>query len=149
MEENRPSIFDFAFNKKIPKKKASPAYLGKAGAPFPSEKKPISDEELTQMLERMNDMRRDIEKQLENVYSNSAMPPHDIQAFLDNPQNMGTSLWEKVQQQKSQVAERLHAMLGIEQTARRDLQKHKAAEVETKKRKGKLLGTRKKWIPIK
>ncbi|CCB85325.1 putative uncharacterized protein [Parachlamydia acanthamoebae UV-7] len=147
VEDPPPNIFDFAGKKKSPKKKIHPA-SHHTPAPL-QEKKPSEDKEITQMLDRMNFMRRDLEKKLEEVYSKSGMSPYEIDAFLNNPKNVGNPLWEKMQEQRKQVADRLRSMAGIEQKTRNEIEKHKEIEIEIKKRKSKLLGTRKKWIPIK
>lgn len=160
-DDKASNIFDFASHKSpkpkkhIPegsssKKEAPKEIPGKLSPPSPeTNKKSYSDKETIEMLEKMNSMRRDIERKLENLYQQSGMSGNELQAYLDNPKNFGTVLWEKIQQQRQELTDNLYKMAGIEEKTRSSIKTSKAKEEETKKRKSKTLANRKKWIPIR
>ncbi|PJD96127.1 MAG: hypothetical protein CK425_06910 [Parachlamydia sp.] len=112
------------------------------------EKKSYSDSEMTQMLEKINKMRRDLEKKLEDLHDQSGLTKEQLQAYLDNPQNVGTPQWQKIQQRREELSEKLYGMIGAEERIRA-AKKNQEVEKNTKARKSKTLGNRKKWIPIR
>lgn len=113
------------------------------------EKKSYSDSEMTQMLEKINKMRRDLEKKLEDLYDQSGLSKEQLQAYMDNPQNVGTPQWQKIQQRREELSEKLYGMIGAEERIRSMAKKNQEVEKNTKARKSKTLGNRKKWIPIR
>jgi hypothetical protein len=113
------------------------------------EKKSYSDSEMTQMLEKINKMRRDLEKKLEDLHDQSGLSKEQLQAYMDNPQNVGTPQWQKIQQRREELSEKLYGMIGAEERIRAMAKKNQEVEKNTKTRKGKTLGNRKKWIPIR
>lgn len=162
-DEPPANIFDFASSKGPKPKKHTPKEpLAKKeqpsetikkkppqSSPPSADKKNYTDSETVEMLEKMNTMRRDLEKKLEGLYQQSGMSGDELQAYLDNPKNVGEVLWEKIQQQRQELSDKLYKMVGIEEKARSTIKKSKEKEEAVKKRKGKTLGTRKKWIPIR
>jgi len=113
------------------------------------EKKNYTDTELTQTLEKISKMRRDLEKKLEDLYEQSGMSREQLQSYMENPQNVGTPMWDRIQQRREELSEKLSGMIGAEEKIRATAKKTQEADKITKNRKGKTLGNRKKWIPIR
>ena len=132
--------------------------LGKrqAGATAPPKKKEPEepsiifyngpDAEIKAMLQRMADMKKEMERQLTNIYSKAALSRLDIKEFLENPNNFSRKDWEKVQRHKDFLIEQISMIFTPESTIRRP---PKTKEKVDKERRGKTLGARKKWIFVK
>jgi len=135
MNDEKPSnIFDEASKK--PKKAKKPA----------PPKKPLTDAEVSKMLDRMNEMRREIEKKVEDACEGKGLTWQNVQDYVNEPKNFLPTEWKRLQHRREEVAEKLWASLGT------DVKKKKAAVTKkkvAKKRKGKTLGARKRWIPMK
>lgn len=101
--------------------------------------------ELTRMLERIFEMREDIRKQMEAIFEKTGLSQLEIENFLNNPRNYPPGKWEKIQNEKKMLEEKLDKALGITKKQKAQQQEAKTA----KDRKGKLLGSRKNWIPMR
>jgi len=66
--------------------------------------------------------------------------------YFNDPQNWPPLEWERVQLKKEELEERV---LGKKKSEIKRLKKQKQAQKMSKDRKGKTLGSRKKWLPMR
>ena len=108
-------------------------------------KKFTIDPEINKMLEQIFKMREDLQKKLDDIFQKTGLSRAEIESFLNNPNNYPPGKWEKFQNEKKLLEDKLYVALGIDR-------KHKAKQEDiktAKERKGKFLGGRKNWIPIR
>lgn len=124
---------------KKPKKSSS------ENLPLRDKKAPMGDE-VNSMLKRILDIKADLENQLNNIYAKAEVKRIDIKKYLDNPKNFSATEWNKVQKDKDSLVEQIVLLF----TPETQIQKvAKSKEKLTKERKGKTLGSRRNWIPMK
>jgi hypothetical protein len=83
---------------------------------------------------------------LDEIHVKLGMSLKDMKEYLSNSSNFKPQEWEMIQGRRAVLQERILNLLGKE--GREMLKKTEAAK-GGKARKGKTLGSRKKWIPIK
>lgn len=144
---NKESPFNI-FSASVKKKtSADPAPIQPEPIPSPpaTHKKTQIDPEITKVLNKIYEMRDDLETQMGDLFKKTGMSRFEIESFLNNPTNYPKGKWDKIQTEKKILEDKLDSILGVD-----NKEKVKKAEVNTaKERKGKLLGGRKKWIPIR
>jgi hypothetical protein len=74
------------------------------------------------------------------------MTPQQFNDYLDNPKNFSPREWEIVQKNKHLLEEKVWDVVGLEL---KPATGPKRRENLAGERKGKTLGARKKWIPMK
>lgn len=104
------------------------------------------DKEVRAMLMRIHEMKNDLEKKLTNIYEKAAISKIDIEEFLENSDNFTKKEWDRIQKNKEALIQNLSLVFTPEDTVRRQ---PKSKEKLTKERRGKTLGVRKKWIPVR
>lgn len=124
------------------KKKVSESPSSANAAPLA----PLSDTDVKSMLERMHFMNKDLENKLESVYTKTGMPKEEIHNFLENPNNFSSTVWNKIQEDMTSLEQKVWAAVG--KHMKKSMLKKKT-DKKSKERKGKTLGARKKWIPVR
>lgn len=104
------------------------------------------DKEVRAMLMRIHEMKNDLEKKLTNIYEKAALSKIDIEEFLDNSDNFTKKEWDRIQKNKDALIQNLSLVFTPEDTVRKQ---PKSKEKLAKERRGKTLGVRKKWIPVR
>lgn len=141
MAKEPPSnIFDEAG--KHPKKTPPPP-VKKAPAPPPSK---ISNEEVTDIIQRIRTMRQQVDKQVENFYKTAGIPETLFEEYFNDPRNFTPDLWSRIEGERDAFQAKIGDIVHVE------FKKKKVQQVKekpTKERKGKTLGSRKGWMPMK
>lgn len=118
--------------------------------PEPKERSPLSSflasPEYKEMFNKMAKMHDDLEKKLDVVFQESGWSIQKIKQFLENPNNFNKFEWARVQQEREHWNKQIWNAVG-ESGEQRAISQEKKKAVEAKK--GKLLGARKNWIPIR
>lgn len=137
MEKDK-NIFDTASKKLGSKKK-------KGSAARPTPKKPVHrDPEIAAMLKQIDEMQNDLQNKFDHIKSQAGLTTEDIQDFMNNPKNFTPKQWEQIEQTKNELGNKVWAAIGLELKPKPRTRENIAGE-----RKGKTLGGRKKWIPMR
>lgn len=133
---------------KEPSKAEEPPMAESPPEPTPKGSK-ISDEELKKQLSLAKEKHKEIEQQLETFLMKSGLSKEMIKTFLDNPNNFTTAGWKILQSKRDNLTQKIWDHIGGEKSDEATLikakQKLKGASVQ----KGKTLGARKKWLPMR
>lgn len=144
MPKEEENIFQAAGKKPVKKKKKKK----KAAPPLEKKKERPSfdDKEVDEAFNRMTQIRDEIVKKLEALYKEGGITPQDLSSYLDDQKNFPGKLFDSVQQQREKLLEDIWKGLG-----KKEKVKHirKKAKKMGKKRKRKMIGGRKKWIPMR
>lgn len=148
MENSHSSnIFDEAGKKSSTPKKKEPAVpqAPVAGVP-PLPNVNITDDQLAEMFERAKKMRTEIEEKLQEVYDKTGLTRKQVETYMNNPKNFSIQEWQNIQIGRKDWEGRLYGLIGQEYKEKRQ----KAVQDQSsKERKGKTLGARKNWIPMR
>lgn len=96
-------------------------------------------------IKKIFEMQEELKTKLEDIYEKTGLSRKEIEDFLKNPKNFPPGKWEQIQKDRALLEEKIQAIIGVDK-------KHVAKQEESKlskDRKGKLLGGRKNWIPIR
>jgi hypothetical protein len=138
-DENLPNIFDTASEKNKKKSLQPEKILHKLE---PSHDK-LTPEEVKKMMEKMQNMQKDLETKAENAYDNAMLRPKELHNFLAY---MKGSKWEKVQEDRRKLEEEVLSIFG-EKASSRESKLDTDAKIRTQKSKS--LGARKHWLPMR
>lgn len=129
---------------------------------------PVRNLAIEAMLERMNDMRKEIDDKLEALMTTNGVSKDALQRFLNNKQNFTTEQWEFLQQKNDEFSQKIWTAIADENTPPPSNVNPKAT-MKTEPatgtlppaangpasstaspapaRKGKFSGSRRNWIP--
>lgn len=142
-KESPHDIFRAAAQHKAPVKPKTPE--SKPAAPAEA---PVSNKDVLAMIEKMRKMHDQLEKELDEAYQKTGLSPKEVTTFLDNPSNFAGDEFTAVQQQRKSLLSRIMQVVdpkGIESTKKKAKKEAEAG----KQQKGKTLGARKNWIPMR
>lgn len=148
MEPRPPhNIFDEAGKSKLkpkllPKKEIIPPKVEMPKGPHI----PITDTEIQGMFDRMNEMRNDLDKRTDDLKEAIALSQKDVIKFFSESKNFTPEQWNIIQENRTDLEKRTWAVVGKDPNKVRE--KH-LEDKDAKLRKGKTLGSRKNWIPIR
>lgn len=116
---------------------------------FDPETMTLKDVEL--MISRVRQLHDEIDRKLDEIYQKSGWSPKYIETFLDNPNNFTREEWEKVQLERQNFLDSLKTEkeLAMAPAAKTKSQKDRETSQSTKERRGKTIGARRNWIPMK
>ena len=122
--------------KKLKKKKFS--------APGPA---PVSlgDPEMDAIFAKIYTMKEDIDSKLNQLTDITGMSSQEITTYLTNPNNFTPKQWEKMEKDRKATEEKLYLGLGV---AAKQQTTKKVLEKKDRERRGKMIGARKKWMPM-
>ena len=106
------------------------------------------DPEIKEMVSKIKKMQTDLQSRLDQVYQETGMNGEELKTFIENPKNFLPKDWEYIQKNKHVLEEKVWETLGEE------LKPPTGHVVRTRgniadERKGKTLGSRKKWLPMR
>lgn len=104
-----------------------------------------SEEELLEIFKKIYSMRDDLEKKFESFYEKSGFSPKELESFFSNPNNFSIEKWEKLQSMRESLENKIQTFVGVPVKSA----KNKSKTASAKERKGKTIGARKKWIPMR
>lgn len=140
------SIFDPSSHQ--PKKKAKPATKSATQPPVAEEVKLrlFKDPEIKEWVERIETLHQEIENKTNELIEKGGHTPLSIRKYLDDPKNFSPKDWQMIQAQR----ERMDKDFGIRiDPLFKKQRKEKETKVLSKERKGKSLGSRKRWIDMR
>ncbi len=135
--------------KPAPKPAAAPRPVSQPHPSAPPRPQPIErmkTAEFRKAFKKIEQMHDELDKQLGETYQRSGLSLERIKSFLENPNNFNKIEWERVQKERLSRAERIWSIVG-EEAKTQMLKEVKKKSAEEKK--GKFLGSRKKWIPMR
>lgn len=103
--------------------------------------------DIQSMLNQMHVMSADIEKKLSGVYDKSGRSREELTNYLENPNNFTKTQWERMESIRESLREKVYAAIGKKKAKKIEDDKKKAKM--DKNRKGKTLGSRKGWMPMR
>lgn len=111
-----------------------------------SSNKPKQDPEIAEMLQKMHNMKNDLENQLDAIYRQGKEKQIRDTILIDHISGLTTQQLKELQEQERVLMDQIHAAIPPESCLRSN---PKSKETLTRERQGKLRGARNKWIPIR
>lgn len=145
MDSSSPeNIFDPALQKVKKKTKETPH------APIMSTEKRreliMKDPEVKEWITRIEELNRSLKEKIGDLIEKHGFTPRSVKGYLNNPKNFTPDQWNLIQKQRVEIEK----MVGIAlDPVLRKEQKKAEAKVRDKERKGKTLGSRKNWMPMR
>ena len=91
-------------------------------------------------------MKDELDAKLYSLFQKGGIDLKIVETFLDNQNNFTDSQWEEVQTQREEYKKKLEELFGKKEL---EVQEKKVKKKKSGERNRKLLGDRKKWIPIR
>lgn len=106
------------------------------------------DPEIKEMVGKIKQMQTDLQSRLDEMYLETGMNGEQLKTFMENPKNFLPKDWEYIQNNKHVLEAKVWETLGEE------LKPPTGPVIRTRanvadERKGKTLGSRKKWLPMR
>lgn len=112
----------------------------------------VSDVEIQEMITKMRNIHDEIEIKLEETFRKAGLDASMIRSYLRNPNNFNTTEWNSIQSNRQAFLNPIWAGIAGDMQKVADLQKQykkKEMDKSSKERKGKFLGSRRNWIPLR
>lgn len=106
------------------------------------------DPEINDMLNRMYQMREDIQTKLNDIYDKAGVSANQVKNFLDNPSNFPPDIWQRIQSQRDMFEKKISEVLSFYGKKKTKSHVGGAKGGISKERKSKTLGSRRNWIPM-
>lgn len=147
--EDSGSIFDeasaMARKKRLLKKKKKRPPSPPASKPSATATQPNLDDEAVSMLNRMRQLRNDLEGKMLDLYSVAGVSSTIVEEFFSNPRNLPPEKKEAIEKDVAKLETELSDVLG--KRAKRVSQKFQESK-QSDKRKKKSIGQRRKWLQM-
>lgn len=103
-------------------------------------------EDAFKVLANMKKMHEELNVKIDNLFKQSGRDPREIREYFKEPRNFTAHEWKRIQDRK----EELEAYIKVvsKEELKKKKSKQKTSEM-SKERKGKTLGARKKWLPMR
>lgn len=151
-KESPLNFFHSAAKKPKPTEPAAPLKQQPSVAP----KAVAGNPAIENMLERMNQMRREIDDQIDALTREHGLSDERIKQYLGNPSNFSPEQWEFLQQKDNELSQKIWAAveplsstvtIEPQSISLQNPSQGSTKEPSTASRKGKFVGSRRKWIP--
>lgn len=112
----------------------------------------IRRNEIQDMIKKMKEINSDIDKKLDEIFQKTGWDMRTIKRHLDNPDNYSKGQWERLQEKRKTQYNKLWedlGKMGISPEEKFVQNQKKEEEKIARGRKGKTLGARKNWIPVR
>lgn len=106
----------------------------------------LGDQDIQEMFDKMIEMRQELDKKTDELKDAIALTKQDINAFFSNSKNFTPEQWSIIQQNRTELEQKAFMIVGKDPNKVRQKQ---LESKETKARKGKTLGSRRNWIPMR
>ncbi len=148
MDKDNPNIFEragqaFGFKKK--KKKPETSIPAEQAVAPPPQEPILEDLEIDEIFRKIREMDQDLQKRIENVIQLSGMSKEELDSYIDDPKNFPPDQWSKMQHDKEELERKMYSLIGSQ--AKKRTLRFKKKKLE-KGRRGKTLGSRKKWLQM-
>lgn len=110
-----------------------------------SKKKDLTQSEAFDMLQKMKGMNVDLENQLRDLYKQGKESGVNVDNLLRNPAIFPMGEWNTINREKDKLLAKMNDIVD----PMRGKKKKKSISQLTKERKGKTLGSRRNWMPMK
>jgi hypothetical protein len=151
-EEKYSNIFEAAAKQKkrpaVPKRAAPNPEPPSKEASEPSEplspiKKPLSEADVKEMLDHMENIKKEIAGKLDDLYAKTYLSPKKMKEYLELFGGASTAEWEKAKRELTELESRMWKAVGPQIKA---VHMEKTQAKKAKARKGKTVGGHKRWI---
>ena len=105
----------------------------------------LKDEEVEEAFKKLEDQHEKLEKQLETAFDSLGKGPNELETYLSNPNNFSSETWKMMEKEKELYIKKITKAVGKNAMEGEKKKKIKKAQ---KKRRGKSLGARKKWLDM-
>lgn len=105
------------------------------------------DNETQEMIAKIRTMQADLQSRFDVLYKKSGKTPEQLMEYLNNPKNFLPKDWEFIQKHKQVLENRVWDVVGEELKPVKNKIRTRANLDD--ERKGKTLGARKKWLPMR
>jgi hypothetical protein len=130
--------------------KMGKAKKDKSAIPKPEKKIDKNDElsnlTIEDMLQKMQDMKKDLEGQLDSIYKQGAAKRINVDRLIEESGGLAVKNLDKIKDQEKILSDKINEAILPESCLKK---KPKSKEALTQERKGKLRGSRHNWIPVR
>jgi hypothetical protein len=156
-EEKYANIFEAAAKQKrpVPKRPAQKSeppssssestQTSKPSETLSPRKKALSNDEVKEMLDHMENIKKEIGDKLDELYAKSYLSPKKMKQYLDLFGGTSTAEGQKAQKELKELEARMWNAVGPQIKA---AHMEKTQAKKAKARKGKVVGGHKKWIRV-
>ncbi|MBA2368566.1 MAG: hypothetical protein H0V82_06040 [Candidatus Protochlamydia sp.] len=106
----------------------------------------LSDVE--KMITTVRQMHDEIDRKLDDIFQKSGWSTKQIKMYLDNPNNFSAEEWERIQKERKTLLNSIKTDTDLE-NEKNQSNKPKEPEGPGKERRGKMIGARRNWIPMR
>lgn len=103
------------------------------------------DQEIKEMLAKIDEYRTNIEKITDEAYQKLGKNFNEILTYLNNPNNFPSKVWQELQRERNERQNKVNKMIGKESKGKAIKKPQDAGQ----KRKSKMIGARKRWLPMR
>lgn len=139
------SIFDAA-SKFAKSRRTKPSEEKAENAPAKKIDDIVSDLALKEMLQKMRDMKKDLEDQLSTVYQKGKEAKVNVSLLVESARELTDQQFKQMQEQEKILTDKILAATPPESCLRKN---PKSKEKLTQERQGKMRGARNNWIPVR
>ena len=107
-----------------------------------------ADPEIQKMLERMSQISHDIERQVDFICERTGRTRRDLQADIGELKKFDQKAWGRIQSDTERLAAKLEGLERVRVGEAVPVLRKKEDSLGSKERRNKMLGSRKKWIPM-
>lgn len=108
--------------------------------------KDLSDLKVEDMMQKMKDMKNDLQGQLTEIYQKGSASNINVDHLIENSGGLAIKNLDKLREQEKILSDQINVAIPAESCLK---QNQKNKETLTQERKGKLRGPRNNWIPVR
>lgn len=156
MKDDFSNIFEAAGKMRpkrpTPRKAAAetPAPAGQEPPPAPQSprSKPLTEEEVKNMLEHMHKLKDEMSGKIKGLYASSGLAPKVVREYLEKLGGITTQEWKNSRAEIRELKEKVWSVIGPEARTLHEKKEKERTKTQAKKRKGKTVGGRRRWIRV-
>lgn len=107
--------------------------------------KAIIPTDIKEIFSKIKEMKSEIDDKIQFILGQKGHTAESIKRYLNNPQNFTPTEWMMMQTHRGDLEQKLGSLITPQL---KTLQTKQQAAEQGKNRKGKTLGSRKKWLPM-
>lgn len=138
------NIFDPALQKVKKKAKDSPRPVILTAEE--RRKRIMTDPDIKEWVTRIEELNRSLKEKIADLIEKHGFTPRSVKGYLNNPKNFTPDQWIIIQKQRSEIEKTIG--VALDPVLRKEQKKREGKERD-KERKGKTLGARKNWMPMR
>lgn len=102
--------------------------------------------DINEIFAKIKEMKAEIDEKIQFILGQKGHTAESIKRYLNDPQNFTPAEWTMMQTHRVELEQKLGSLINPQL---KTFQKTQEATEKDKSRKGKTLGSRKKWLPMK